>query len=352
MKQGKSLQDLAKEITRQNDTKKDFLASTENVTASLVNYSDRPEITDERRLKIDGHGDFTITRNCHDQISNRLGITRNYYDRILEEAPELWEENLNYWFARKSERRMVRTLDGRARAFLSERYRPLDNYELANTVLPIIVDLGCSVESCELTEKRLYLKCVNARIQGEIKKDDIVQAGVVISNSEVGCGSIKVEPLVYRLSCLNGMISNDFAMRKYHVGRRFENEAEEAEQFFADTTRKADDHAFWLKVKDIVKGSLTEALFHQIVAKMKTAAGIEVKDPVKAVEVLSKKTYMTGEESAGILGHLIAGKDFSLYGVVNAVTRQAQDLADYDRSTDFERIGGEILMTPSLIGLN
>ena len=36
---------------------------------------------------------------------------------------------------------MVRTLGGTARAFLSERYRRIDNYEIAEAVLPIISDI-------------------------------------------------------------------------------------------------------------------------------------------------------------------------------------------------------------------
>ncbi|MBL0089244.1 MAG: hypothetical protein IPP44_22195 [Ideonella sp.] len=33
---------------------------------------------------------------------------------------------------------MVRTLDGQARAFLSDRYRRLDNYDLCEHVLPML----------------------------------------------------------------------------------------------------------------------------------------------------------------------------------------------------------------------
>ena len=36
---------------------------------------------------------------------------------------------------------MVRTLDGNARAFLSDRYRRLDNYDLLAHVLPMLREL-------------------------------------------------------------------------------------------------------------------------------------------------------------------------------------------------------------------
>ena len=60
---------------------------------------------------------------------------------------------------------MIRTLDGTARAFLSDRYRRIDNYEIATTVFPIIGAMeGASIESCELTDSRMYIKVVNPRI--------------------------------------------------------------------------------------------------------------------------------------------------------------------------------------------
>lgn len=36
-------------------------------------------------------------------------------------------------------------------------------------------------------------------------------------------------------------------------------------------------------------------------------------------------------------------RDFSQFGLVNAVTRSSQDVEDYNRATELERIGGTIL---------
>jgi hypothetical protein len=133
------------------------------------------------------------------------------------EAPFLLGANLGGWLSQSDKRYMVRTLDGTARAFLSDRYRRIDNYEIAQATLPIIGGMpDAKVESCEVTENRMYIKVVNPRLEAEVQKGDIVQAGIVISNSEVGLGSVSVMPLVYRLACLNGMIVNDLGKRKYH----------------------------------------------------------------------------------------------------------------------------------------
>jgi hypothetical protein len=129
-------------------------------------------------------------------------------------------------------------------------YRPLDNYDLAEAVLPKLFDVQADVVSCEVTESRFYLKAVTRRILGEVKPGDVVQAGLVVSNSEVGQGSLRVEAIDYRSVCTNGMI-REAAVRKAHLGRsgvRGLDAIEDAREYFRDETRAADDRAFFLKV--------------------------------------------------------------------------------------------------------
>ena len=40
---------------------------------------------------------------------------------------------------------------------------------------------------------------------------------------------------------------------------------------------------------------------------------------------------------------MLEDHDYTLYGLSNAVTRHSQDVADYDRATDLETVGYEIL---------
>jgi hypothetical protein len=57
---------------------------------------------------------------------------------------------------------------------------------LPEAVLLRLVDLNAAVVSAEITEHRFYLKAVTDRVAGEVKPGDVVQAGLVISNSEIG----------------------------------------------------------------------------------------------------------------------------------------------------------------------
>ena len=47
-----------------------------------------------------------------------------------------------------------------------------------------------------------------------------------------------------------------------------------------------------------------------------------------------------------MLRHLIEGGDLTRYGLFNAITRAAADLDSYDRATEFERFGGQVVELP------
>ena len=47
--------------------------------------------------------------------------------------------------------------------------------------------------SAEITERKFYLKAITPCLQAELKPGNVVQAGVVICNSEVGHGTLKSE---------------------------------------------------------------------------------------------------------------------------------------------------------------
>lgn len=343
MKEGKTLQELAAELERQQGAKRDLIVHTGALSMDASG--------NHLALRVQGAAKCSINDIAHRQIGQHLKIPATYYDRMRTEYPELLAQNVNGWLARTPDtKRMLRTMDGTARALLSDRYRRIDNFEVASAVLPIISRMdGAGVESCELTDSRMYLKVVNPRVTAEVKKGDIVQAGVLISNSEVGMGSVNVSPLIYRLVCSNGMIAEDGKLRKYYVGRA--NESREDFSIYRDETIQADDKAFLMKLEDSVKAAVDQARFSAIVDKMReaTEAKIEPKQVQQVVELTSKEFGINESESSGILGHLAAGGDLSLYGLANAVTRQAQDVASYDRSTDLEDTGYRILtMSPAL----
>lgn len=291
---------------------------------------------------------YGITNLARRQLAEKLKIPFAYFERMRADQPELLDRNVNTWLQSDNERRLIRTLDGRVRAVLSDRYRRLDNYDLAENVLPILQRLPeARFESVELTETKMYIKVVTPRVEYEIAPGDVVQAGIVITNSEVGQGTLSVQPLVYRLVCRNGLIASDRALHKTHIGPILQSE-EETITVFKEETLAADDKAFFLKVRDVVEAAVSEATFRQVAEKMQKTLGIQLSgDPVKAVEVLAKRYTLNEVERAGVLRQLIQAGDLSGYGLVNAVTHFSHEVEDYDRATEFEALGGKLIELPS-----
>ena len=344
MKTGLTLDQFAATILTQSQQKADYLVDTRNL--QLETYG-----SDIYLHMYDNHAEvlepLQINQTAHRQFGTHLKIPAAYYDRMLTTHPELLAHNVNSWFQREPSKRMLRTMGGTARAFLSNRYRRIDNLEIAQVVLPIIQEMeGAHIESCQITESRMYLKVVNTRLEAEVVPGDIVQAGVIISNSEVGLGSVCIQPLVYRLVCSNGMIINDAQTRRNHVGRT--NETDESFQLYSEETLMAEDKAFVLKIQDTVRAAVDEARFSQVIGMMKTAkqAAMNTQDVPGIVRLASREFHITDDESTGVLQHLIEGNDLTLYGLSNAITRHSQDIENYDRATELESIGYNILSMP------
>jgi hypothetical protein len=337
MQRGLSLTDLARKIEANKELKRDYVADT-SAMQMVIQDDNRPA------LEIPSHGTFPIMSHAHNQIGARTKIPAAYYDRMVTDAPQLLATNVNTWFKRNPEKRMVRTLGGNTRAFLSNRYQRVENEQIAEAALPVLYDLpGVQVVSSEVTDRRLYIHFTVPSIIGEVKVGDVVQAGGIISNSEVGLGSISVSGLVWRLICLNGMKTAD-AFRRNHVGRQ----VDEGELEWAEDTMIADDKAILLKVRDMVRAVVDETKFRANLDKMRGLTDARVTgDPAKAIEVLAQKVGANETEKGSILRALIQGGDLSAWGMLNAVTAQAHTAKSYDRAVEFESAGGALLELPT-----
>lgn len=94
-------------------------------------------------------------------------------------------------------RRTMQLRKQKAQAENLNRYRRIDNIDIAKITLLIIEKMpGVIYESCNLSPDYMYIKVVNPRLTAEVSPGDIVQAGVVISNSETGQGAVCVQPLI------------------------------------------------------------------------------------------------------------------------------------------------------------
>jgi hypothetical protein len=359
MKTGKSLVELATELERQVKTRQDFIAPQGKVDIKVV----------EGEIVLDGlNGEpKALTPYAHRQLADLHEIPAKYYDRMQAEQPELLAQNLNTWLhADPSALRMVRTLDSRVRAVLSPKYRPLDNYELANAVIPTLIKHKVQIVSSELTETRMYIKGILPELSDELPtglqfgvghsavtgsrtygRDGKLVAAIVISNSDLGNGSLRVEPSVFTTWCTNLAILMAAAMKKYHVGRS--NEAGEDFSIYRDETREATDRAFFMRVTDVVRSAFNEDAFKAAVNQIRDAAKTEIKskDLPTVVEVAVRQLALPVATSNSILTALARGGDLTKWGLSSAITEVAGEVESYEVATQLERAGGEVLALPA-----
>ena len=365
MNAGISLSELAKEVERQNTAKRDYIAPLGRLRADLsYPEGEGPNTGAVAPVMVLSNGDahaMPIRRTAHQQIAEEVGIPKGYYDRMLTEFPELWRANVNHIIehgkGEREKRKMVRTMDGELRALLSDRYRPLDNFDLLEVVLPILQRQTVKVVSSNITESRMYLKVILPNIQAEVQgvtlgvghnhlQKNILVAALTISNSEVGSGSLQVVPSVFDTWCTNlAQLSVKF-MRKYHIGRTGTGDGDSVEELLSNDTRQVRDKAFWMSVRDVVKNSLNDEAFKMAVAGINQAASdkIESRDLPAVIEVATELLGLDKSVRGNLLTSLVQRGDLSRWGLASAVTAQANaDGMDYESSNDFERLGGQVI---------
>jgi hypothetical protein len=365
MKTGRTLVELATEIQRRSEAKKDYIAPVEKLEAKAVEMetvtakADGQSIIQHPGVELavangSAGTSYPLTALAHSQLAEYVGIPLPYYKRMLSEAPGLLRDNINRWFLDTGkDRRMVRTLDGAVRAFLSDRYRPLENEDLMEAVLPILAAKELLLVSMQVTDTRLYIKAVDKNVVRDIPtgaklgeghtRFDTVSPAIVISNSEVGMGSVLIQGGVWTGGCTNLAIY-ETSMRKYHTGARAEL-SDEVYALLTDNTKKLTDAAVWAQVRDLVTAVFDQARFDAQVMKLGKAAEqkLPAEDVVQVVERVGRRFLLTGDEQKGILTRLIEGGDLTKYGLHAAVTRHAADVESYDRATELERVGGQVI---------
>lgn len=191
--------------------------------------------------------EMPLTDLAEGQLATRMEIPRPFYVRLRDKTPDVLAMLVNQLFAKAPMNAMVRTLDGRVRAIMSDRYRPLDNADLAEAVLPVIQQRGAEVQSCEITETRLYIKVTLPDLTAELPVPQglkmgvghnffvrKITAGLTISNSEVGCGSIAIDPGIFERQCTNYARFEDSSYRRVHIGGKKDAGEDGISEFFSE----------------------------------------------------------------------------------------------------------------------
>ena len=345
MNRGQPLNQIREELGRNSLTKVDFIVPAKAIHAvPLHNF-----IIGIEGLRPDKN--FPLENHASMQLADFLGIPKPYYTKLLRSSAPLLAANINHWLNKIESPRFFRTVNGVIVAILTERYKVLDNDRLLDAVLPMLEERRCEITSACLTDTRIYIKATTPDISRVIENsktpNDVVQAGVAVSNSEIGDGQLVILPMIYRTICKNGIIKDiisNGAIRRLHLGGIYEikNEAYSIEPELVESSR---DRKFWDRVQTAVIKSLSEGIFSRMVDNIECAARMElkVKDAPKIVNKIGYKYDLPQSMRDKIHKYLVSGDDYSKWGLVNAVTQAANDFTEYEISTFLEKIGGDLL---------
>jgi hypothetical protein len=277
-----------------------------------------------------GEQQLSATTWATGQLCNRLGIPAPYFRKC---PPELQDAQANYWL-RKGEHKpgekwLLRAKDNEAnsstlRAVLSERYSPLDNATLLDELRPLLPD-SYRVDWFGLADESLHLRIVDPQRYREVLPNDALTVGIHLANSEVGCRSLTVDALVYRLVCTNGLIrlvKGKSLMRQRHL--------------------YVSEHRFVGALGEAIECALQES--ERFLEQLKAATQTPIPQIEQVMEKIGEKWHLSEEVQQAARQSLLkepALQQESLYGLVNAYTAAAQGLPDEMRY-DLEVLAGNL----------
>lgn len=334
-----SLREMTELIAEEAHNRHDFIAPSNKV--NLV-VSEENEIM----MDLNENGIFVPNKNAHNQMSEKLNIPHKFYERMRTSHPDILADVGNKLMQRENQSLFIRTVGERARAVLSDRYTPIDNYELLEkAILPQLLSNGglenYGVVSATVTEEKMHIKVVSNLHTGEVAPGDVFQAGFIISNSEVGLSSVSLSFFMLRLLCSNGLIGESL-MRKYHIGAR-ESVSENVQ--ISKRTKVLDNASILSRVRDVISTAIDEDTFNLTLEQFKAAKRVELPNPQDTIDGIMEVHALKREERDSIMRHFIEQGESTKYGLVNAVTAAARvgSLNDYERANNLEQAANKIL---------
>ena len=266
----------------------------------------------------DGKHSFHFSDLAKSQMCQKLHIPVNYYNRLSSIMQAIVA---NYDIKKITQTSfLLRGKGNWIRAILSGSYVIYNNSQIAETVQGLLGNAEITVKSFVLEETNMYLKILSKKI---VYPASGLKVGIMIGNSEVGMGSVSVEPFVYRLECTNDLVVDQFkSFRHAHIHFRVSEL----------NRRMAEGISEGFKVAEFT------------MEKFLKAREEPVHDPVETIRRLAQNRKYSQKFADEVIGSFYQEPDASRFGVINAFTSAAKKLSPLKR-IEIERFGGSLLTT-------
>jgi hypothetical protein len=380
-----SLKELVAELERQKDSRHDVVIDTRQLQIGRHGDTNAPMLMpragcDRNTFEwfdVDG---IPISDSAFGQVCGRVGVEVpvRFGRKLWSEEPGICSGLLSDLMLERPKRWLVRILDGRVRAVLSDSYQPFDHFDIAFKAMEVAREHDAEVIECSLTEQAMNLKLVRrdlwdkvdevrvgeksgwyagglgnqehlgkvyARTRGDMPGGPgTVHPIVTIRNSETGHGALSSRAGLLRAVCFN-LATVETVIQQVHLGQKLDPGV------YGVETRKLETQAAMAKTRDGIAGAMTPEVFKRMVAKAQAAQDTPV-DATAAVDFAVSEAVISQESRDALLAHFLGGDvDHTAYGFAQSVARYAQDVENGDSATDLEAFAGRIIESPSLVSI-
>jgi hypothetical protein len=322
-------------------------------------------ITDGMNVEIPGRGTFSMTDWSKKQLGSMLGVQWDKWFNPEYVTPQNVQEEINRRFSRTGETRKLRTThfspdspgvqgcDGYLRAVLGPTYYAIDDERifdrLERSFGPQISDMhfmkhlgrerwgndhaqyyhviAGEADMGELQLNHPDSKVRDAyKISGVQEGHDYVYHGFNIKNSEVGYTAVIVDEFFFRLVCANGaMVTSGGGRMMYRTHRPIED-AELNNQFKVvfDSAPKQ-----WERTDRLLFALKEHSL----------------PEPENSLIAVLTKLETTKKFQETAVSKFAEEPLPNAYGILNAITRAAQESGDMDKQFEMEELAGRFMLT-------
>ena len=252
-------------------------------------------------------------------FANRLRVPYSYLSRC---PVQLQRDNLNYWLEQERSQRetfFCRFDDHKLRAVFTERYTAIDHMEVLTKMLEYGFDTDGEIQFA-LDDEMMLLKIPEHSSAFYLAGKDKIVPGISIINSEVGVTALSIEAFYFRLVCTNGLITKTAIDARYkHISRKVMDE-----------------------FPDILRGVISQSRQGQ--DRFLISAQTHVNNPESTIDTFARQLQIPQEETQIIKQAYYQEQGATMFHIINAFTRAAQDRSlSASGAYRLEKAGGAIL---------
>lgn len=270
-----------------------------------------------------------MTDHSFSQLCTRMGVPAKYIKKCFDSGKsDLAIANFRAWEKEHTGDMLVRERNGVARAVLSSRYAPFDNYQVLRSLHYTMNSKRFIPTQVFMSEDKLHIRFVDyTPLPVSDGSGSPLYAGVILSSNSVGAGSLSLKFFIYRSVCKNGMAISSMGgtlFSQTHVGEKMtDSKIAVFNRAFMDVDRLCE------MAVDLVKENAGRLLKDYELEMYLEKARREMKLSEKSVEKLKMLVSSQGPY------------DKTKWGFINGITELAQDFT-LDTRYEMESFAGEI----------